>query len=261
MSRLLIVALLFLAACAGDDVAQRDDGTLVLGTGKVSSEETRGVNPAGRALVIDLFAGSVDLSATDAESADLTFERHARADDEEEARERMDGIRIVETGVEGAYRYTVTSDDADRTEVDITGTIPAATPLTLNLPSGTVRLDGLSSNVTIRVSNGTVVLTEMRGGADVELNNGNVDAAFSGLGGDVQIETRNGNLALTLPANASADIDARTSAGSISADGLPLRNRDLDPSGAGASFSAQLSDAARRVRLRTENGTIALRGN
>lgn len=261
MPRLLIFAFLFLAACSSDDVAQNDDGTLVLGTGEVTSEETRGVDPAGRTLAIDLFAGSIDLKATDDASANLTFERHARADDDEEARERLDGIRITETGIDGTYRYTVISDEADRTGVDITGTVPAATPLILNLPNGTVRLEGLSSNVTIRVSNGTVALAGMRGGADVEVSNGNVDAAFAGLGGDVEIETRNGNLALTLPANASADIDARTSAGRISADGLPLRNRELDPDGAGASFSAQLSDAARRVMLRTENGTIALRGN
>lgn len=261
MPRLLLFTLLFLIACSSDDVAQQEDGTLVLGAGEVSSEETRGVNPAGRTLAIDLFAGSIDLTASQSASADLTFERHARADDGEEARERLDGIRITETGVDAVYRYVVTSDDEDRTEVDITGTIPLATPLTLILPNGTVRLEGLASNVTIRVSNGTVALSRMGGGADVEVSNGNVDAAFASLGGDVLIETRNGNLALTLPANASADIDARTSSGRISADGLPLRNRDLNPDGAGASFSAQLSDAVRRVTLRTENGTIALRGN
>ncbi len=261
MPRLLLFAALFLAACSSDDVSQQDDGTLVLGAGKVSSQETRGVDPAGRALSIDLFAGSIDLNATDDASADLTFERHARADDDETARERLDGIRITETGVDGAYRYTVTSDDADRTEVDISGSVPAGTPLTLTLPNGTVRLSGFSSSVSIRVSNGTVALAHMRGGAAIELSNGNVDADFSGLGGDVQIETSNGNIALTIPANASASIDARTSAGRISADDLPMRNRDLDPDGAGASFSAQLSDAARRVMLRTENGTIALRGN
>jgi hypothetical protein len=67
-------------------------------------------------------------------------------------------------------------------------------------------------------------------------------------------------LTLAVPDGASAQVVAETQAGSINVQDLQFESRRLEPQGAGARFEAQLGAGNTTVDLRTQNGTITLRG-
>ena len=77
-------------------------------------------------------------------------------------------------------------------------------------------------------------------------------------GAEVRVETENGNIALTLPAGTSADMEAETQTGSISVEGLSFTNRYLDQDGVRQHFRGRLGSGRADVRATTEVGAIRL---
>lgn len=261
---LLLAGVLLFAACAEQeqDVGETEEGELTLGRSEVQEVVERGVDPGDRMLVFEGFSGSVQLEGTGTQQvAELEFTKRARGQNDEEARERLDEIEIDETGGEEEYVYRLSTDDPNRTSVDVTGQVPQGMRLRIQLENGSVILSGIDGPIQVQSSNGDIRIAEAGEDVRAETRNGRVEAGLRRLpqNATVHLQTRNGDLQVALPSGASAQVEARTSAGRILLEGLNFKSRRLGVEGAGANFSGQLGDGNAQVELQTENGSIVLR--
>lgn len=260
---ILVLAVGLWAACEQpqtSDVSRTDEGVLRLGSVAAVDTVTRAVAPSGRPLVIKGFQGSVALRGTTATTARLRFVRRGRGADAAAAREALSAITITESGTPAAYTYTLDTDGDAVATVDVTGTVPRRTALTVEQSSGPVRIAGVDGPLTVKHEHGPVTLREATDSVTVEIRNGAVAAHFAALPPDaaVSLRTANGDVSVQLPPSASAQVDAQTDAGDIRSQGLPLTDQHFTPRNAGGQYSAQLEPGEATVDLRTNNGTILI---
>jgi hypothetical protein len=256
-----VMLLLVMAGCQQqDDVGQTEEGNLVIGQAEVTEQLQRAVAPGARLLVFDGFNGVVRLQGTEAETARLTFTKRARGQSESDAQELMGRIGVRESGNDERYAYVMRSPSPDRSAVDVTGTTPQATQLRIEVDSGPIALSGIRGPITVEHVSGSVQIGGAAASVSVTSRNGSVELGLQRVPADaeIMIETENGNVSVALPDVVSAQVEARTTAGSINTDGLNFEQRRLNPEGAGAEFEAQLGTGNATIDLRTENGNIRL---
>ena len=137
----------------------------------------------------------------------------------------------------------------------LTLTQVAAGSYAANSSNGSVSIDGAAGNVQARSDFGRVSV--LHGvGATLDLHSSNGAVAYSGtLGaGPHSLTSDFGSITLTLPANASADLDLSTSFGNIHS-ALPVTtNGDLS----GGHWTGVLNGGGPRVTVKTSNGSISL---
>ncbi|PSQ81809.1 MAG: hypothetical protein BRD46_01225 [Bacteroidetes bacterium QS_8_68_15] len=266
LARLFVVAAVVASAGAfavtgcnrlGGGGAEEGGGSQV----EVTRRVQRGVTPGQRTLVFDSYRGDVTLRDTTGPEAELTFRKHAQAGSRSEARRLLSGIRIEERGGGEEFAYQLTSSAPSRTKVRVRGTAPRDTRLRVHLRNSDAALSGLRGPLDVNDENGDIRIGGAARAVRAETRNGSVEAGLLHLPSEaeVRLRTANGDLRLTLPDSASADVEARTEAGDIDTGQLNFSERDLESSGAGARFEGTLGDGAAPVRLRTKNGDIALR--
>ncbi|HWR50232.1 MAG TPA: hypothetical protein VN428_03940 [Bryobacteraceae bacterium] len=74
---------------------------------------------------------------------------------------------------------------------------------------------------------------------------------------EVSLKTVNGGVEVTMPAGTGANVTASTVHGGINSDfDLPVREKEHGP---GADVKATIGDGGSNLRLKTVNGSIALR--
>lgn len=259
----LLVLVLGLTACQDEpDVSQTEEGRLVLGAVQQTDTLNRSIDLAARTLVLDGFRGTIRLDGTeDRQLAHFTFAKRARGEDVAAARRILDRVTLEEAGDAQIYQYVMRSRASERSAVDVRGTVPRNAAVRIQWESGTVALSNIAGPIRVRAQGGVVQVAGAGATVDVETRNSSMDVAMARLPDTsrVNLRTANGDLALTLPATTSAQVDARTDAGDINIDGLSFADRQLSPLGAGARFEGRLGTGDARVDLRTENGAIQLR--
>lgn len=260
---LLLPALLALAACrGGDDVGQTEEGNLVLGEAEAEQVVERGVLLDERTLILDSFRGSIELMGTNSDRATFAFVKRGRGGDQEAAREALDVITIEERGDDVAYRYTITTDEPELTSVDIRGEVPTGTDLRIQVENGSVALSAIEGAIFMEGQNlGPVRIGGATESVEVETRNGDIALGMQRLPetGNVRLRTTNGDLLLTLPADAQAQVEAQTAAGEIAVEGLEFEDRTLEPQDGGARFGGRLGESGPDVLLWTESGSVILR--
>jgi hypothetical protein len=110
-------------------------------------------------------------------------------------------------------------------------------PTDASTVNGSVRVEGRDVRTATTV-NGSVTVTILDRGR-----------------GTLNAKTVNGSIDVSLPAGAGLSVDAETMTGGITAAGLKVEHPRYGP---GASVSGTLGDGARRLNLRTLNGSITL---
>ncbi len=126
-----------------------------------------------------------------------------------------------------------------------------------NSGNGSVSVDKADGEVEANSGNGTIRVTTAKGPVSAHTGNGGIDVSMSSLSGDGDMEfsTGNGSITVGFPSNLSATIEANGS----------FRNFDTDfPINMGRGWSGNhvrgtIGSGARRIRLSTGNGHIALR--
>lgn len=252
-----------LTACQEEPgVSQTEEGRLVLGAAQQTDTLARGVDLAGRTLVLDGFRGTIRLDGQDTvDVARLTIVRRARGEDADAARKRLQRVTVEEEGDADAFRYVLRARNADQSAVDVRGTVPRSTPVRIQWESGAVALSNVAGPIRVRSQGSTVDIAGAGATVDVETRNGAMTVAMANLPDTsrVRLRTANGDLALTLPATTAARVEARTDAGDINTDALAFTDRRLSPLDAGARFQGQLGTGGATIELRTENGDVLLR--
>jgi len=138
--------------------------------------------------------------------------------------------------------------------IDVTSVVGETTASTSNGAIQVVAYDGV---LHLDTSNGRIEMIGVAAAVDAHASNGGITFAGTLIDGvDHRMMTSNGRIDVTIPANASLQIDARTSNASITAN-LPLIG-DTE----GKSWSAVLNPpATASLTLDTSNGAIEILGS
>jgi DUF4097 and DUF4098 domain-containing protein YvlB len=135
--------------------------------------------------------------------------------------------------------------------------VPAWAAVTVSTSNGDVRVTGAGGALRVRASNGTIRGTGLRGATTVTTTNGAMDLDFAKMpDGDIQCESTNGKIAVTVPGESKARINAHVTNGAIRHSGLNLdiaeeTRRRLD---------ATIGGGGPLISLSATNGAISIQG-
>ena len=142
--------------------------------------------------------------------------------------------------------------------VEYTLTVPRGATLDqIELINGALDIEGVAGEVRASCINGHLTARGLQGRARLSTVNSRVAAEFQRLSGSpVDLESVNGAVLLTLPSDASADVQASTVSGSISDEfGIGVLHHKY----VGHELHGQLGDGNTRIRLENVNGQIEIR--
>ena len=156
--------------------------------------------------------------------------------------------QIEVSDVIGILRLDTSNEAID--VADVLGEVDASTS------NGTISVDTYEGILDLDTSNGRIEMTSITGVVNAQTSNGRI--TFDGTlieGADHRMATSNGRIDVTLPADASLIIEARTSNASISTDLLLIGDT------AGNEWNAVLNPPATgTLTLDTSNGSIEIHG-
>ena len=142
--------------------------------------------------------------------------------------------------------------------VEYTLTVPKGATLDqIELINGALDIEGVAGEVRASCINGNLTARGLQGRARLSTVNSKVTAEFERLGpSPIELESVNGPVLLTLPSDASADVEASTVSGGISDEfGIGVVNHKY----VGHDLHGQLGSGATRIRLENVNGQIEIR--
>ncbi|MBL9127382.1 MAG: DUF4097 family beta strand repeat protein [Verrucomicrobiales bacterium] len=138
--------------------------------------------------------------------------------------------------------------------IDIEGVVGG--PTKVSTSGGSIRLAGMASPIEARTAGGSIRLETSVGPVVAGTSGGSVDAVMTAPPKhDIELRSSAGGIALVLPSDAAFDLDASTSAGSVSSD---FRAGPAKP-GNRSSLVGPVNGGGPRVKLRTSAGSIRVR--
>jgi DUF4097 and DUF4098 domain-containing protein YvlB len=142
--------------------------------------------------------------------------------------------------------------------VEYTLTVPRGARLDeIKLINGSLDVTGVKGEVRASCINGLLKAHNLAGRADLSTINGHLDARFDELPGtSVDLKSVNGSLALTIPSDSKAQIEANTVSGGIENDfGLHVNHHRF----VGHDLRGELGSGGARIKLENVNGRIDIR--
>ncbi len=231
-----------IAAIAGGTIACMAAvvGTVIAVNTLLDSKKTEQYTVAEQVheLVVDSDAGSIRIVATDADRVTVRQTTHWITDEPAPKRTVADGVLRLADADECRGGWTVF-----RCETDYVIQVPRDLAVTVKADAGTVKVAGITGNLTIESDAGTVEGTEL--GSDrvkASTDAGNVRLGFTTAPSSVDAETDAGNVDIDLPRSEYA-LDLDTDAGGSSVEGIV--RYDLSP---------------HTVKASTDAGDIEIRG-
>ncbi|HVF89350.1 MAG TPA: hypothetical protein VNH22_04730 [Blastocatellia bacterium] len=257
------VAIGAILSAVGGNVSRR--------AGDVREEFHRVLTLAGDGQIsLKNITGAVRIMAWDRDEVDVKAVKLASS------RQRLGEVDIQVTGGPGAVRIeTVYSsgtpmwiqsqgrDFDNPATVEYTITVPRSARLAdIEVVNSPLEIEGVSGEIVARCTNGRLTARGLASGVRLSTLNGQVDAAFESVNpsGPVVMESVNGNILLTIPSDARAEIKAEAGYGGISNNlGLPVRPRGLHEGvSKGGDLAGLLGEGGARIELMTLNGNIQI---
>jgi hypothetical protein len=140
--------------------------------------------------------------------------------------------------------------------VDYEITVPAQASLdNIEAVNGDVDIEGVRGNVNASTVNGRLKVNGLSSDSRLESVNGVVEAVFEKFDGvkTVALKSVNGKLELSLPANVSAEVSAKTLNGSIHADSELTLTKKWP---VGSTLHGTFGNGGSKIKLETVNGPI-----
>jgi hypothetical protein len=227
--------------------------------GRAVDEWTRSYPLAdGGQLQISNTNGIVEIEGVTESTVDVRAERVARAATDSAARDVLSRLVIKED-----VTPTRISLESERTGGFLTGVgyevnyrvrVPKNAVVRASTTNGRVFLRALSGKTTATTTNGSISADALAGGVTARSTNGRVDVEFAALADAVDLRTTNGQVRLTLPPDARADLDASVTNGSISVTGLTFEASDQSR----RHVSGRINGGGPPVTISTTNGAIRI---
>jgi DUF4097 and DUF4098 domain-containing protein YvlB len=231
--------------------------------GAVTEEfhQTYALTPDGR-VELENINGSVHISTWDQNAVKVDAVKYA------DSKERLDEAHIeIDSGKEYVSIRT-RYPDHDHTfnwgshdnpaGVEYTLTVPRGARLDeVKLINGSLDVTGVKGEVRASCINGQLKAHNLAGRSDLSTINGHLDARFDELpGSSVELKSVNGSLALTIPSDSKAEIEASTVSGGIENDfGLHVNHHRF----VGHDLRGELGNGGARIKLENVNGRIDIR--
>jgi hypothetical protein len=213
---------------------------------------------AGGRVEVTNINGPIEVSAGPAGEVEASAVITARAMTNERARELLAEATIEEiisaehvklTSVRGAGRGGL--------GVNYKLTVPADARVELICNNGDVTTDSLRGHIKSIVVNGSVQLTGVRGSVDAAFVNGSMSAKVAEVTGRIRLEGTNGRIALEVPKDTKATLNARSVNGGITVTGLTTQ----EASGRRIrSVESVLNGGGPEIEVRITNGRITIEG-
>jgi hypothetical protein len=208
--------------------------------------------PAGRVIEVRALSGQIHATAATGDSAEIEA-KPVRWSGEAPPRvvftEDAHGIvaRVETEDRRGCDHYGERRDDV----VDFDVRVPAGVRFVAHSVSGSVESDGVAGPVEAHTVDGSIRLASATA-ARARTVNGSITATFraADLESDTELDTVNGQVQVTLPAAANADLSASTLNGEVRI-AFPLAG-STEPRRARGTIGR----GGRELRLRTVNGSI-----
>lgn len=179
-------------------------------------------------LVVDNFAGDIIVRVSDENVIEVRATKKVRRQAD------LERISVSMEATEDGVRIETSRSaiETSNVSVDLDIQVPAGTTIDVKSGAGRVEISGVSGNMKIRTGAGDVVVrdaggeveattgagsVEVSGGTGrVELNTGAGTVSYKGSPrGDYRLETGAGSIQITLPSDASVELDLTTGIGDI----------------------------------------------
>jgi DUF4097 and DUF4098 domain-containing protein YvlB len=127
----------------------------------------------------------------------------------------------------------------------------------IKLINGPLDIHGVAAEVRASCINGKLTAEGLQGRVKLETVNGRMEAGFERLSNSpVELSSVNGSLALILPSDAKAEVEASTVSGGINDDfGLHVRHHQF----VGHDLRGELGGGGTQIRVSNVNGQIEIR--
>ena len=226
-------------------------------------QQTYTVSPATR-ISLENINGGVHITAWDRNEVKVDAVKYANS------QKRLDEakIQVVATAdlvsirteyVREEQTFSRKNDQDDPASVEYTLMVPRGARLDeIKLINGPLEVEGVAGEVRASCINGAVALRRLPGRVRLSTVNSLLEAEFDRLSKDsaIELSSVNGPVQITLPSDASAELEASTVHGAISNDfGARVHNHEW----IGHDMRAELGGGETRIRLSNVNGTIEIR--
>ena len=232
-----------------------------------------GAVPAGRWVYVRNLNGGVRVEPSPDGQVHVTADRRSRGDvNPRELRfvqqKAADGQSVVLCALWGEETRCGEDDYRGRrngwwnnrngwSSADFTVRVPATVRLDLSTTNGGLEVRGAGSELVATTTNGGIRVEAGGGPVRAHTTNGGVDVRLSALGDarEFDLTTTNGSVSREVPPSLGAEVDMSTVNGRVETDFPVTVQGRIDPH----RLRVTLGDGARRVRLRTTNGSVRLR--
>jgi hypothetical protein len=212
------------------------------------------------ALDISTNVGTIRLDAAQTAEVRITADITVKARTDEEAQELLEGVRIeAEPSGDTLVVKAVKPSGFGRNQLNVDFTIQAPARLRLDGSTnvGDIRTEGFTSRINAKTNVGNIACTGLRDAIDLHTDVGDIRAVYAPdapAALDVDAATNVGNITFEGPTEISASLTAASNVGDIHTD------RPIQVTGSlNKSVKASLGDAAGRINLRTNVGSIIIR--
>ena len=202
--------------------------------------------------------GSIEVEGVDGAMVDVRAERIAHAATDAAARELLPRISIKESS-----RPALVALETERltgiligvsVEVKYHVRAPKSALVRLRTANGAITAAQLAGRLVATTANGAITGRNLSGGVEARAVNGPVTIDIRSLGDElIELRTVNGELNLTLPENARANVSASCTNGVIDTSGLML---DLMGEQTRRRVRGRLNGGGTPIELSTTNGPI-----
>jgi hypothetical protein len=234
-------------------------------------ERTLNVRP-GTALEVENVNGSISVSAWDQPRVRIYAVKKVSARDSDVGRAALGALKIEISQSDRFVKidtiYPKRNDDGNLLDMIFGGSgnvnsqvkyeisVPRAMNIEADTVNGSIKISGVAGEIELDTTNGKIDVVDCSGSVDASTTNGGINVELRSVtaGREMKFETTNGRIALAVPSNLGAEINAATTNGSVRSD-LPLVTQRFSRT----SLRGTLNGGGPEIKLRTTNGGIDIR--
>ena len=206
--------------------------------------------------------GRIRVDATDGAEVVINATRIAKGPSDEAARAALANVTIQESATADRVEIDSATGAAGLSlrvsrRVDYDVKMPRAGQLTIKTTNGEITVRSIAGFIKIETVNGDIDVTGLERGADVNAVNGRVQLELATVGeAGIRCKTTNGQIIVTVPASAKANIAARVVNGVVHTENLTVQSTETNY----RRLDGTIGGGGPEIRLDTTNGEVRIVG-
>ena len=156
----------------------------------------------------------------------------------------------------GFIAWLFSLGDNGGASVDYVIKVPEKMDLDLNSTNGGIRVNDCEGVIDLKTTNGKIVAENIKGSTNCKTTNGSIKVYLDKVypKEDMTFKSTNGSIKVYLPRDINADVEAKTTNGSIDCD-LPVKG---ERSKSKHHYYGEINDGGSLIYLKTTNGSIRI---